>query len=81
MKQYLQQAPLLSTPWERDVRLLYLVVSNHVTSSILVREVERVQYPVYYTGKALLNTETRYPTLEKWAFTLIVATQKLRPYF
>lgn len=72
---------MLSTPWERDVRLLYLDVSNHATSSILVREVEGVQYPVYYTSKALLNAETRYPTLEKWALALVVATQKLRPYF
>lgn len=60
---------------------LYLAVSNHATSSVLVREEERVQYPIYYTSKALLDVETRYLPLEKWEFALVVATRKLKPYF
>ena len=60
---------------------LYLTVSDHATSSVLVREEEGVQYPIYYTSKALLDAETRYPSLEKWALALVVAAQKLRPYF
>lgn len=31
--------------------------------------------------KALLDAETRYPPLEKWALALVVAARKLRPYF
>ena len=46
-----------------------------------MREEEGVQYPIYYTSKALLDAETRYPPLEKWALTLVVAARKLRPYF
>ncbi|XP_052297264.1 uncharacterized protein LOC127902396 [Citrus sinensis] len=49
--------------------------------SVLVREEEGVQYPIYYTSKALLDAETRYPPLEKWALALVVAARKLRPYF
>ena len=60
---------------------IYLAVSNHATSSVLVRDDEGVQYPIYYTSKALLDAETRYPPLEKWAFALVVAARKLRPYF
>lgn len=40
LKQYLQQAPLMSTPREGDVLFLYLAVSDHATSSVLVREEE-----------------------------------------
>ena len=60
---------------------LYIAVSDHATSSVLVREEEGVQYPIYYTSKTLLDTETRYPQLEKWALALVVVARKLRPYF
>ena len=35
----------------------------------------------YTTSKALVDAETRYPLMEKWALTLITAARKLRPYF
>ncbi|KAH9688200.1 Ribonuclease H [Citrus sinensis] len=81
LKQYLQQAPLLSTPRDGDKLYLYLAISDRAASSVLVREEEGVQYPIYYTSKALLDAETRYPPMEKWALALVVAGRKLRPYF
>ena len=60
---------------------VYLAVSDHATSSVMVREEEGVQYPTYYTSKTMLDAETRYPLLEKWAFALVVAARKRRPYF
>ena len=48
---------------------------------MLVREEEKVQWPVYYMSKRLLKEETRYPELEKLALALMVATKKLCPYF
>ena len=48
---------------------------------MLVREDEGKQHPVYYTSKALVDAETRYPAMEKWALALITAAWKLRPYF
>ncbi|XP_068332940.1 uncharacterized protein [Pyrus communis] len=39
------------------------------------------QLPVFYTTKALLDVETRYPKIEKLILVLVVTTQKLRPYF
>ncbi|XP_052300414.1 uncharacterized protein LOC127903754 [Citrus sinensis] len=81
LKHYLQQAPLLSTPRDGDKLNLYLAVSDRAASSVLVREEEGIQYPIYYTSKALLDAETRYPTMEKWALALVVAARKLRPYF
>lgn len=81
LKQYLQQVPLLSIPRKGDVMFLYLTASDHATSSVLVQEENEVQYPTYYTSKALLETETTYPPLEKLALALVVVAQKLRPYF
>ena len=81
LKEYLAHAPLLSTPRGGDQLLLYLAISKCATSSVLIREEEGKQYPVYYTSKALADAETRYPLMEKWALALITAARKLRPYF
>ena len=55
----------MSIPRDGDRLLLYLAVSDHAISYVLVREEEEVQYSIYYTSKALLDAETRYPPLEK----------------
>lgn len=81
LKEYLTKAPLLSTPREGDLFYLYLAVSKWATSLVLVREEERIQHPVYYTSKALVDAKTRYPMIEKWALALVTATHKLRSYF
>jgi hypothetical protein len=36
---------------------------------------------VYFVSKALHGIEGRYPQIEKLAFTLVMASRKLRPYF
>ena len=71
----------MSTLRDGDVLFLYMAVSDHATSSVLLREEEWVQYLIYYTSKALLDAETRYPPLEKWVLALVVAARKLMPYF
>ncbi|KAK0571734.1 hypothetical protein LWI29_020768 [Acer saccharum] len=60
---------------------MYLSVSEAATSSVLVRQEDGIQKPVYYTSKALLPAETRYSPVEKMALALITAARKLRPYF
>ena len=47
----------------------------------MVKEEKKVQWPVYYVSKMLLDAKTRYPELEKLALALVVASKKLRPYF
>ena len=81
LKEYLASVPLLSTLREGDELYLYLDVSKWAIDSVLVREDEGKQHPVYYTSKALVDAETRYPLMEKWALTLITAARKLRLYF
>ena len=56
-------------------------VSEEAANATLVREEKKVQWPVYYVSKRLLDAETRYPELEKLALALMVVSSKLRPYF
>ena len=61
--------------------LLYLAVSEHAVSAVLVREEGKKYLPIYYVSTALLDAETHYNQLEKLALALIVAARKLLPYF
>ena len=81
LKAYLTTAPLLSPSVLGEELYLYLAVTPHAVSSVLIREEGRVQKPVYYTSRALRGAEARYPQIEKLAFALITAFRKLRHYF
>ncbi|XP_052177535.1 uncharacterized protein LOC127791591 [Diospyros lotus] len=81
LKEYMGQAPLLSKPRDGEKLVIYLGVSAHALSAALVREEEGVQYPVYYISKRLVDAETRYTSMEKLAYCLVIASRKLRPYF
>ena len=50
-------------------------------SAALIREKDKMQLPVYYVSQAFQGAKAKYPCIEKIAFTLIVASRKLRPYF
>ena len=47
----------------------------------LIREEEKIQWPVYYISKRLINAETRYLEMEKLALALVITSRKLRLYF
>ncbi|KAK0603302.1 hypothetical protein LWI29_003521 [Acer saccharum] len=81
LKDYLGQAPLLSKPETGETLYMYLSVSEAATSSVLVKQEDGIQKPIYYTSKALLPAETRYSLAEKMALALITTARKLRPYF
>ena len=59
---------------------MYLSVSDHAVSSVLIREDNGQQRPIYYTSKTLLDAETRYLQLEKLALALVSASRKLSHY-
>ena len=81
LKEYLDKPPLLSKPTDGEPLFRYLVVSKYVISGALIREEERVQWPVYYISNRLIDAKTRYPEMEKLALALVVALRKLRSYF
>jgi len=39
------------------------------------------QIPMYYVSHALAGAEVNYPPIEKFAYALVMASRKLRPYF
>ncbi|KAL0367087.1 UNVERIFIED_CONTAM: hypothetical protein Sradi_3598800 [Sesamum radiatum] len=50
-------------------------------SSVLIREEEGKQLPIYYMSKVLNEAEGRYTPIEKMALALVVTARRLRPYF
>ncbi|KAI5354381.1 hypothetical protein L3X38_007276 [Prunus dulcis] len=81
LKTYLTSPPLLSILVPGEDLFVYLAVSNSAISSALIREELGAQHPIFYTSKALLDAETRYPKLEKLILALVVSARKLRPYY
>ena len=60
---------------------VYLTVSDRAVSAVLIREEDKVQWPVYYVSKALFDAKTRYPKIERLSLALVMSARKLRPYF
>ncbi|XP_038971178.1 uncharacterized protein LOC120104328 [Phoenix dactylifera] len=77
----LASPPLLTKPQQGEVLYLYLAVSPVAVSTVLVREEDKLQKPVYYTSRVLRDAEIRYSKLKKTILALIISTQRLRPYF
>ena len=80
MKDYLTQAPMSTAPKSEEDLFMYLSVSDHAVSAVLLRD-RGIQQPVYYISKTLVDDETRYIPLEKLVLALVHATRKLPYYF
>ena len=74
------QAPMLTALEPGDDLFMYLSVSDHAISAMLLRD-QGVQQPMYYINKTLVDVETRYLPLEKLVLALVYATRKLPYYF
>ncbi|KAL2249904.1 UNVERIFIED_CONTAM: Retrovirus-related Pol polyprotein from transposon gypsy [Sesamum indicum] len=66
-----------SNPKENEILYLYLAVSENTVSSVLVRENEGVQNPIYYVSKMVQGAEKRYTEIKKLALALVVTARKL----
>ena len=71
---------MLTAPDPGEDLFMYLSVSNHAVSTVLLRD-QAVQYPVYYISKTLVNAKTIYLPLGKLVLALVHATRKLPYYF
>ncbi|KAK3020027.1 hypothetical protein RJ639_004987 [Escallonia herrerae] len=81
LKEYLASYPLLSKPVRGEELFLYLAVAEFAISTVLIREQDSRQLPIYYVSKVLQGVELRYPNTEKLSFALLIAARKFRPYF
>ena len=80
LKEYLVRAPMLTAPEPGEDLFMYLSVSEHAMSAMLIRD-QGVQQPVYYVSKTLTDAETRYLPLEKLELALVHTTRKLPHHF
>ena len=71
---------MLSAPEPGEELFMYLLVSEHAVSAVLLRD-RGVQQPVYYISKTLIGAETRYLPLVKLVLALVYAIRKLPQYF
>ncbi|KAK3002057.1 hypothetical protein RJ639_021347 [Escallonia herrerae] len=81
LKTHLSSPPLLSKPFPGEDLLIYLSITEVAVSTVLIREEDGVQKPIYYVSKVLQDVETRYPKIDKIALALIISARRLRPYF
>lgn len=63
--EYLEQIPLLSSPWLGETLYMYLAASNLTITSVLIREENNKQLPIYYVSKVMNGPELRYANIEK----------------
>ncbi|XP_015970505.1 uncharacterized protein LOC107493980 [Arachis duranensis] len=80
-KKFLSQPLILTQPVDGEELVLYLSVADRAIASALIREDEVGQYLMYFTSKVLQGPELKYQKLEKFAYSLVVASRRLRPYF
>ncbi|KAL0437552.1 UNVERIFIED_CONTAM: Retrovirus-related Pol polyprotein from transposon [Sesamum radiatum] len=81
LKAYLARLPLLVKPSPGETLYLYLSVAPQAVSSVLIREEEGKQLPIYYVSKVLNGVEGRYTPIEKVTLALVVTARGLRSYF
>ncbi|PKI54074.1 hypothetical protein CRG98_025568 [Punica granatum] len=80
IKEHFHSLLALVKPHLGEALHIYLGVSKTAVSSVLACEEGILQQPVYYMRKVILLPEKNYSAIEKWGFSLIVASRKLRPY-
>ena len=71
---------MLAASEPREDLFMYLSVSAHAVSAVLLRD-RGMQQPVYYFSKTMVDAETRYLPLEKLVLALVNAPKKLPHYF
>jgi hypothetical protein len=85
LKQHLSELATLTSPNPSLPLLLYVAASPHAVSATLVQEQAREgttrQCPVYYVSEVLTTSKCNMTELEKIAYTVVMASCKLRHYF
>ncbi|KAL0287446.1 UNVERIFIED_CONTAM: hypothetical protein Scaly_2551600 [Sesamum calycinum] len=79
LKAYLAKLPLLVKAIPGDTIYLYISSTSQTVNSVLVREEDGAQTPIYYVSKVLNGAECRNPSIVKMALALVVTTRKFLP--
>ena len=68
-------------PDKGETLYLYISASQLAISTVLVKEKDQAQHPIYFVSRALQGPETRYTPLERLILALVHAARRLRPHF
>ena len=81
LKAYLSSPPILISLEARKKLYLYLAASEETLTAVLIKEISKDQLPIYYVNKSFHDSELNYSKIEKLAYSLLMASRKLRQYF
>ncbi|XP_027338057.1 uncharacterized protein LOC113851996 [Abrus precatorius] len=79
-KHVLAAPPVLIKPTPNQEMIVYLAVSDHAISSVLLQETPEPN-PVYFVSRTLQGPESRYQLMEKVVLALVYTARRLRHYF
>ncbi|XP_027338376.1 uncharacterized protein LOC113852348 [Abrus precatorius] len=79
-KHVLAAPPALIKPIPNLEMIVYLSVSDHAVSSVLLQETPEPN-PVYFVSRTLQGPESRYQLVEKVVLALVYTARRLRHYF
>jgi hypothetical protein len=84
LKKVLSTSPVLVTPHDRELMLLYITATSRVVNIVLIVEraeegkVHGVKRSVYYLSEVLTPEKQRYPHYQKLAYAVWMTARKLR---
>ncbi|GAA0176039.1 hypothetical protein LIER_29103 [Lithospermum erythrorhizon] len=81
LQDYLGSPELLTRPEGGEDLQLYLAVSKGAVSSVLVRDAEGTQKPIYYVSHVLHGLEESYPLIDTFVLAVVTTARKLKSYF
>lgn len=81
IKEYLENPHILSPPVRNRCTKLYISASDLTIGSMLAYEDDNgAERAIYYLGRVLNDTETRYNLIENMCFCLYFSCMKLKHY-
>ena len=78
---YPAHLPKIANLFPSEMLLLYLALLEEAVSMVLVVKRAKEQISVYYVRPALAGAEANDPIIKMFAYTLVMASWRLRPNF
>jgi hypothetical protein len=78
IKEYLSKPPVLVPPQQDKPFYVYLSVGDTSIASVVIQVHDGKERAVFYLSRRMLDTETRYPDIEKLCLCLFFTCTKLR---
>ena len=80
LKTLLVSAPILAQPQVYKPYKLYTDASNYAVGGVLMQDFPEGPRIIQYVSKQLSDGQKKWPTIEREAYAIIFAVNKLRPY-